>query len=41
MQGEGGATLLEIKTNESDLAAKIIVIGVGGGGKQAIMQSIE
>ena len=32
MQGEGGATLLEIKTNESDLAAKIIVIGVGGGG---------
>ena len=35
MQGEGGATLLEIKTNESDLAAKIIVIGVGGGGNNA------
>ena len=41
MQGEGGATLLEIKTNESDLAAKIIVIGVGGGGNNAVHRMID
>ena len=41
MQGEGGATLLEIKTNESDLAAKIIVIGVGGGGNIAVNRMID
>ena len=41
MQGEGGATLLEIKTNESDLAAKIIVIGVGGGGNNAVNRMVE
>ena len=41
MQGEGGATLLEIKTNESDLAAKIIVIGVGGGGNNAVNLMID
>ena len=41
MQGEGGATLLEIKTNESDLAAKIIVIGVGGGGNNAVNRMID
>ena len=38
---EGGATLLEIKTNEADLAAKILVIGVGGGGNNAVNRMIE
>ena len=41
MQGEGGATLLEIKTNRVDLAAKIIVIGVGGGGNNAVNRMID
>lgn len=38
---EGGATLLEIKTNEADLAAKILVIGIGGGGNNAVNRMIE
>ena len=33
--------MLEIKTNESDLAAKILVIGVGGGGNNAVNRMIE
>ena len=33
--------MLEIKTNESEAAAKIIVIGVGGGGNNAINRMIE
>lgn len=33
--------MLEIKTSEADSAAKIIVIGVGGGGNNAINRMIE
>lgn len=33
--------MLEIKTNESEAAAKIIVIGVGGGGNNAVNRMIE
>lgn len=33
--------LLEIKTNESDAAAKIVVIGVGGGGNNAVNRMID
>ncbi|MCH5267058.1 MAG: cell division protein FtsZ [Lachnospiraceae bacterium] len=33
--------MLEIKTNESEAAAKILVIGVGGGGNNAIDRMIE
>ncbi|MDR1017647.1 MAG: cell division protein FtsZ [Lachnospiraceae bacterium] len=33
--------MLEIKTNESDSAAKIIVIGVGGGGNNAVNRMID
>lgn len=33
--------MLEIKTNEADLAAKILVIGVGGGGNNAVNRMIE
>ena len=33
--------LLEIKTNESEAAAKIIVVGVGGGGNNAVDRMIE
>ncbi|MCI5640152.1 MAG: cell division protein FtsZ, partial [Lachnospiraceae bacterium] len=33
--------MLEIKTNESDLAAKILVIGVGGAGNNAVNRMIE
>lgn len=33
--------MLEIKTNESDAAAKIIVIGVGGGGNNAVNRMID
>ena len=32
--------MLEIKTNESEAAAKIIVIGVGGGGNNAVNRMI-
>ena len=32
--------LLEIKTNESEAAAKIIVVGVGGGGNNAVDRMI-
>ncbi len=33
--------MLEIKTNEADSSAKIIVIGVGGGGNNAVNRMIE
>lgn len=33
--------MLEIKTNEAELAAKILVIGVGGGGNNAVNRMIE
>lgn len=33
--------MLEIKTNESEAAARIIVIGVGGGGNNAVNRMIE
>jgi cell division GTPase FtsZ len=33
--------LLEIKTNESEAAAKIIVVGVGGGGNNAVNRMID
>lgn len=33
--------MLEIKTNEADLAAKILVIGVGGGGNNAVNRMID
>lgn len=33
--------MLEIKTNESDAAARIIVIGVGGGGNNAVNRMID
>ena len=38
---EGGTTLLEIKTNEADTAAKIIVVGVGGAGNNAVNRMID
>ena len=34
-------TLLEIKTNESEAAAKIIVVGVGGGGNNAYVGAAQ
>lgn len=34
-------TLLEIRTNEADAAAKILVIGVGGAGNNAVNRMIE
>ena len=33
--------MLEIKTNESEAAARIIVIGVGGGGNNAVNRMID
>ena len=33
--------MLEIKTNESEAAAKIIVIGIGGGGNNAVNRMID
>ena len=34
-------TLLEIMTNEADTSAKIIVIGVGGAGNNAVNRMID
>jgi len=34
-------TLLEIKTNDADVAAKIIVVGVGGAGNNAVNRMID
>jgi len=33
--------LLEIKTNDADVAAKIIVVGVGGAGNNAVNRMID
>ena len=33
--------MLEIKINESENAARIIVVGVGGGGKNAVIRMID
>ena len=33
--------LLEIKTNDAESAAKIIVVGVGGAGNNAVNRMIE
>jgi cell division protein FtsZ len=33
--------LLEIMTNEADSAAKIIVVGVGGAGNNAVNRMID
>ncbi len=33
--------MLEIKTTEADTSAKIIVIGVGGAGNNAVNRMIE
>lgn len=41
VEDEGGSTLLEIKTNGADSAAKILVIGVGGAGNNAVNRMIE
>jgi cell division protein FtsZ len=38
---EGGSTLLEIRTNEADSTANILVIGVGGAGNNAVNRMIE
>lgn len=41
MSRKGGSTLLEIKTNEAESAAKIIVIGVGGAGNNAVNRMVD
>ena len=33
--------MLEIKTNDADVAAKIIVVGVGGAGNNAVNRMID
>ena len=33
--------LLEIKTNEAETAAKIVVVGVGGAGNNAVNRMID
>jgi cell division protein FtsZ len=38
---EGGRTLLEIKTNEAESSAKIIVVGVGGAGNNAVNRMVD
>lgn len=38
---KGGITLLEIMTNEAESAAKILVIGVGGAGNNAVNRMVE
>lgn len=40
-RNEGGAALLEIKSGNADFAAKIIVVGVGGGGNNAVNRMID
>ena len=41
MQIEGGATLVEVKTSESNQGARILDIGVGGGGNNAVNRMID
>ena len=36
-----GLPLLEIKTNDAESAAKIIVVGVGGAGNNAVNRMVE
>ncbi len=38
---KGGNTVLEIMSNETESAAKIIVVGVGGGGNNAVSRMVE
>ncbi len=38
---KGGTTVLEIMSNETESAAKIIVIGVGGAGNNAVNRMVE
>ena len=38
---KGGSTLLEIMSNEAESSAKIIVIGVGGAGNNAVNRMVE
>ncbi len=33
--------MLEIKTNDADAAAKIIVVGVGGAGNNAVNRMVD
>ena len=33
--------MLEIKTNDSEITAKIVVVGVGGGGNNAVNRMIQ
>ena len=40
-ENEGGTTLLEIMPTEADTSAKIIVIGVGGAGNNAVNRMID
>ena len=40
-ENEEGTTLLEIMTTEADTSAKIIVIGVGGAGNNAVNRMID
>lgn len=41
MDYEGGVVLLEIKSNEADNACKIIVVGVGGAGNNAVNRMVD
>ena len=41
VEKKGGNTLLEIMNTESDSSAKIIVIGVGGAGNNAVNRMID
>lgn len=38
---EGGITLLEIKSNDAEFAARIIVVGVGGAGNNAVNRMVD
>ena len=41
MDREGGAVLLEIKSNDAENACRIIVVGVGGAGNNAVNRMVE
>jgi len=41
LEKRGGRTMLEIRTTEADTSAKIIVIGVGGAGNNAVNRMID
>ena len=41
MDYEGGVVLLEIKSNEAENACKIIVVGVGGAGNNAVNRMVD